>query len=292
MKAKKIFTIALMLLSLGTSIGYAKSDDISLTTNDGKNIQNLAGKHTENIKWNKPFINIIPVDENKLNEFKKKNKLTEEEFHFIDGISGDFISIKQVKEGKVNTHFGELSLIWTNENNKPFLNICDKDVCAKDVYLKAINSNNGILYGTFNEFLKEKKVLLGYSEDQLIGISKVKLDKVLGTQPHLEIYNFSYNDSKVHELKYSEIEVWNENKNYFEQTGTYKNTKLILIRNKEKNSQALTLENGTRVYTRMTEDKDIVDLFYFDFDNKNPDKLTIIDLGLVPVNNILPQTKG
>ena len=286
---KKILPIALMLLALGTSMGYAKSNDMTITTNDGQDIQNLAGKSTENVKWNKPFINIIPVDENKLNEFKKTNNLSENDFHFIDGISGDFISIKQVKEGKVNTYFGELSLIWTNENNKPFLNVCDKDVCSKDVYLKATNNNSGVIYGTFNEILKDQKTILGYSEDQLIGISKVKLNKILGTQPHLEIYNFSYNDSKVHELKYSDIEVWNDEKNFFEQTGIYKNTKLILIRNKDKTSQALTLENGTRVYTRMTGNKDIVDLFYFDFDNNNPDKLTIVDLGLVPFDNILPQ---
>lgn len=285
---KKSLIIATLLITLSTSIGFAKSDDMTITTNDGQVIQNLAGNSTENIKWEKPFINIIPVDENKLNEFKKKNKLTEEEFHFIDGISGDFISIKQVKEGKVNTYFGELSLIWTNEDNKPFLNICDKDVCSKDVFLKAVNSTKGILYGTFNEFLKSKKTMLGYVEDQLIGISKVKLSKILGSQPHLDIYNFSYNDSKVHELKYSEIEVWNEEKNYFERTGTYKNTKLILVRNKEKDTQALMLEDGTRVYSRMTEDNDIVDLFYLDFDNKNPDKLTIVDLGLVPFNNLLP----
>ena len=285
---KKSLIIATLLIALSTSIGFAKSDDMTITTNDGQVIQNLAGDSTENIKWEKPFINIIPVDENKLNEFKKKNKLTEEEFHFIDGISGDFISIKQVKEGKVNTYFGELSLIWTNEDNKPFLNICDKDVCSKDVFLKAVNSTKGILYGTFNEFLKSKKTMLGYVEDQLIGISKVKLSKILGSQPHLDIYNFSYNDSKVHELKYSEIEVWNEEKNYFERTGTYKNTKLILVRNKEKDTQALMLEDGTRVYSRMTEDNNIVDLFYLDFDNKNPDKLTVVDLGLVPFNNLLP----
>ena len=68
---KKIIPIALMLLTLGTSIGYAKSNDTVIPTNDGKEIQNLAGKKVEGIKWNKTFINIIPVDEHKLNEFKK-----------------------------------------------------------------------------------------------------------------------------------------------------------------------------------------------------------------------------
>lgn len=285
---KKIISIALMLLTLGTSIGYANSNDAVITTNDGKEIQNLSGKKVKGIKWNKTFINIIPVDEHKLNEFKKNNHMKESDFHFIDGISGDFISIKQIKEGEINTCFGKLSLIWTNENNKPFLNVCDKDVCSNEVYLKAINSNDGILYGTFNEILKDRKQMLGYQDYQLIGISKIKLKKILGSQPHLDIQNFSYNDSQIHELKYSDVEVWNEEENRFETVGTYKNFNLKFIRNKDKTSQALALEDGTRVYSRMTDDSDIVDLFYLDFDNNTPDKIRIVDIGLVYFNNLIP----
>ena len=115
-----------------------------------------------------------------------------------------------------------------------------------------------------------------------------KLKKILGSQPHLDIQNFSYNDSQIHELKYSDVEVWNEEENRFETVGTYKNFNLKFIRNKDKTSQALALEDGTRVYSRMTDDSDIVDLFYLDFDNNTPDKIRIVDIGLVYFNNLIP----
>ena len=65
--------------------------------------------------------------------------------------------------------------------------------------------------------------------------------------------------------------------------------KTVIYLRQSGEQKALTLEDGTRVFTRSTADKDVNVLFYMDFDNnKNPYEVSFVDICLVNHLHLTP----
>ncbi len=278
---------------LGFAPNFASASSLPETVETQKGTAKVvATDKTQKIHWSKPFISIEQYNMTKLEDARSETGL-DLNVDLEDGISADFMVIKQIKTGVIDTPFGEFSLVWHNtpEHNDSFMNVCKGDVCTSDVRLKAIDNKKGVLISNLKHILQDERELLGLNSGEDIAFASVRLKDVLSSRPNIRIVNKTFNDTKVHEIKFSTSEpVLNEETNRLERIGHWDNDngKLVkILKDKNSNATMMSLEDGTRVYSRIAPSygEGVVDLFYLDFNNeKSGEEITVVDLGLVKQN--------
>lgn len=260
----------------------------TVTMQDGSTAVVVASDNVEKIKWGKPTVTFQRNSPLKLNSIRKQLNTQAIEFNNTDGIMADFAVIEQFRVGRMNSQFGELTLIWRNtpefDNNQ--MMVCKGDVCSSNIKLKALNSKEGLLVGDFKKIINKESSILDIEDTGYLAIAKVRINELLSSRPYLEVYNQTYNDDRIHEIKFLDMEpVFNETSGLYEQNGSLDingTTNVKLVWGKDKKNAMLGLADGTRVYARSTDQEGVVDLFYLDFNNKKSgEKITVVDLGLV-----------
>ena len=260
----------------------------TVTMQDGSTAVVVASDNVEKIKWGKPTVTFQRNSPLKLNSIKKQLNTQAIKFNNTDGIMADFAVIEQFRVGRMNSQFGELTLIWRNtpEFDNSQMMVCKGDVCSSNIKLKALNSKEGLLVGDFKKIINKESSILDIEDTGYLAIAKVRINELLSSRPYLEVYNQTYNDDRIHEIKFLDMEpVFNETSGLYEQNGSLDingTTNVKLVWGKDKRNAMLGLADGTRVYARSTDQEGVVDLFYLDFNNKKSgEKITVVDLGLV-----------
>lgn len=288
MLKKKIIPFLLMgTIFCSTAMAADKLPE-TVTMQDGSTAVVVSSDKTVKAKWEKPTVVFQQYSQLKLDSIKKKLNAKSIEFPREDGIMADFAAIEQHRVGRLDTQFGELTLVWHNtpEFDNTQMMVCKGDVCSSNIKLKALNSKEGLLVGDFKKIISKESSILDVDDTGYLAIAKVRIKELLSSRPYLEVFNKTYNDERVHEIKFLDIEpVFNETSGLYEQHGSLDingTTSIKLVRSKDKQNTMLGLEDGTRVYARSTNQDGIVDLFYLDFDNKKSgEKVTVVDLALV-----------
>ena len=318
MKLKKIITIFFIStfsfticsannITNNNSTIKEKTNSNIIYNNNNEPIFDISKKQYKKIKWEKPYIAIQQFSKEKIEEYKtyqnkKYNlKISDDDINKIynNGISGDFISIKQIKKGNIKTDFGEYELIWVNdENNNAHTSICNNNICSNDLYLKEIDNVSGLLYGKFNQINPNLKSTFNINKNDFVGMTRIKIKDFFKSKPSLNVHykelNENNNKNEVYKINYSKL---TNNKSEDNSNDIYQcvlndsnKTSLNLIINKNKSIKNFVLLDGTMIYSKKTDNNNIVDLFYLDFDNnKNPNELTIYNIGKVflsDINNI------
>ena len=309
-----IGTLAIATFISGSSITYAndvpqkenttinqnqqKENEAIIYTNAGEKILDLSDKQYQKIKWDKPFIAVNQLDKANIKEFKRIQKETNNvnisnddiKTIFNKGLSGDFISINQITSGMIKTKYGDFNILRTTESfGASRLTICNETICTGDIYLKPMDKVSGLIYGKFNKLLPEEKGVLNLQENDNIGLVRIKMMDLLKSK---SIFLVKYNnvDNNIYHLSFDKSNLLNtstENKNEFHgQLNDSKSTEIDLLISTDKTMQALILKDGTKVYTRLTEHKDILDLFYLDWDENNPYELQVINIGKINKNDL------
>ena len=285
---KKIIPFLLMgTIFCSTAMAADKLPE-TVTMQDGSTAVVVASDRVEKIKWEKPTVVFQQYSQLKLESIKKRLNAQSIEFPHEDGIMADFAAIEQHRVGRMNSQFGELTLVWHNtpEFDNTQMMVCKGDVCSSNIKLKALNGKEGLLVGDFKKIINKESAFLDIEDTGYLAIAKVRIKELLSSRPYLEVYNQTYNDDRVHEIKFLDIEpVINETSGLYEQNGSLDingTTNVKLVWGKDKRNAMLGLEDGTRVYARSTDQDGVVDLFYLDFNNKKSgEKITVVDLGLV-----------
>lgn len=262
-------------------------------TNDGTPIYDFSSGKTK-IKWKDEFISQYQVDEDKVRLFMKQYPdIKEEDIDrmILHGLSGDFLELKKFTVGDIDTALGSYELIWiaTPGSDKPYAAICNESLCSQNIYIKAIEQDTGLLYGNFKRLLPNPPE--GIEDSDFIGLAHIGIKDFFNKQPSLNIRKAEA-PAPMHKLKFSEknkiVAQFENAKVDIGHLDDPNNTIIYLVKNNNTSEIALALESGVRVYTRNTDDADVFEIFYIDFNNdKDTSNAKVVSVARVKKSDIL-----
>ena len=277
---KKGITVAAICLSLSTTAFAEQIQD-----SQGNIIEVIAQKEHD-IDWEKPYISFQLVDEAKFEAFVAGGKYDASEI-LNHGISGDFISVSQQRIGHIKTETGTYTITSvTNEDGSRYIVLCNdekSDIC-KPVYLKQVDKKY-LLYGQFGEILKKYR-MMDFNSNDFVGISYVDKNDFFKNIPRFDIKRY-VKSTKMTQIHWEDTVIDNNDGSSMIKGYIDNPDKTVIYLRQSGEQKALTLEDGTRVFTRSTADKDVNVLFYMDFDNnKNPYEVSFVDICLIKAEDV------
>ncbi len=256
----------------------------SVDAGDGTQIAISIRDDISKIRWEDQYITFVQFDESKIAEVEEKFSGIDVQAVANRGISGDFLTVSAQRHGNIKTDYGNFEIIWTNIAGSGYGAVISNGNDYKEVKLFDIDDKKSVIFGNFADFIGG-----GMTEDKQMALALIKKQNIFEGRPEL------YTNNEVISLADYKItweNKWTQEREDLQKIVGHLNDfpgTEIDIYATSAGARYLTLEDGTRLFTKMTANPDVSLLFYIDFDNNKDNKtVTFVTIGSVQSSQFGP----